>query len=109
MYSLRLLRFLVFFLTTLAAADPICSSIFGKPSYNDCEDLATELWSSWPGDSIHPPLDVGTQFFSLPGAEVPQWARRYSRARRVELPKFAGHGKFHIYCAIVVGWLMAYD
>ena len=83
------------FLVTIsvAAADPICSSIFGQPSFNDCEELGVQLLDSWPGDKPQPSSDRYTHFFSVPGAEIPFWVSRRPSLRRVDLPKFASHSK----------------
>lgn len=74
------------------AADPICSSIFGNPGYNDCALLVAKLYTQWPNET-NPSRDRKSHFLSLPGAEIPSWVRGGSRYQRVDLPLFARPGE----------------
>ncbi len=82
---------LLYCLMEVAIGDPICSEIFGNPVYNDCEELATELWDGWPGERPRP--DRILHLFTVPGAEIPSWVTPHSRNRRVNLPRFASEGQ----------------
>lgn len=45
MYGAYLVYFgLLYHLMEIVKGDPICSEVFGSPNYNDCEELATELY-----------------------------------------------------------------
>lgn len=89
--EMPILSILSLLLVGLATADPICSHIFGRPSYNDCEELATELTYGWPSDIYKGVKRLN--LFSLPGAEIPSWVGRRSRYHHVNLPRFAGHSE----------------
>ena len=75
----------------LAMGDPICSEVFGNPTYNDCEELATELNGGWPGEEPRP--DLRLHLFTVPDVVIPSWVTPHSRNRRVTLPKFASEGE----------------
>lgn len=93
---LRLFCLLTILVLDLIAADPICSDIFGHPSFNDCGELAVELFENWPGESERFRKVSYLKIFSLRGAAIPEWIGRNPRYNQVDLPKFAGEGKsFH--------------
>ncbi|CAD6563513.1 MAG: hypothetical protein ASARMPRED_000002 [Alectoria sarmentosa] len=70
--------------------DPVCGEIFGSPTYNDCEELATELSGGWPGEEPRP--DRRLHLFTVPDAVIPSWVSPHPRNRRVILPQFASEG-----------------
>lgn len=87
-------------LTTSTAADPICSSIFGSPNPNDCEDLAIDLLHGWPGEKEEKAGYGIRHVFALPGSRIPSWIGAHASYRDVVLPKFAEHGKLHPECEL---------
>lgn len=88
---------LLYYFMKLAIGDPICNEVFGKPTYNDCEELATELSGGWPGDNPRP--DRRLHLFAVPDAEIPSWVSPHPRNRRVTLPQFASEGEAGIQCS----------
>ena len=82
---------LVYFLTELARGDPICNEYFGSPTYNDCEELATELSGGWPGEKPRP--DRALHLFAVPEAVIPSWVSPHPRNRRVTVPKVVSEGQ----------------
>lgn len=81
---------LTYYIMILVIGDPICNDYFGRPTYNDCEELATELSGGWPGEEPRP--DRRLHLFSVPDAVIPSWVTPHSRNRRVTLPKLATEG-----------------
>ena len=82
---------LVYYLMESAMGNTICSEIFGSPTYNDCEELATELSGGWPGEEPRP--DQRLHLFTVPDAVIPSWVSPHPRNRRVILPQFASEGQ----------------
>ena len=81
---------LVYYLMESATGDTVCSEIFGSPTYNDCEELATELSGGWPGEEPRP--DRRLHLFTVPDAVIPSWVSPHPRNRKVILPQFASEG-----------------
>ena len=92
----RLDLWLLIFLS-VAATDPTCSLLYGRPIYSDCLDLISILYSGgWPGESPDP----RKHFFSISGALVPDYATAGARHNRKFLPMIAVNGKSFntLYC-----------
>ncbi len=70
-----------------AAEEPRCDLDYGSPSYNDCRDLALQLWDGWPGNFG----DNREHLFSVRGATIPGWAPAI--ISRKYLPIFAIQGQ----------------
>ena len=81
---------LLYSLFRLVVGHPVCGEIFGRPSYSDCEELATDLDTGWPGDEPRP--DRRMHFFSVLDAEILSWVSPHPRYQRIYLPKFAQQG-----------------
>lgn len=78
---------LLYHLMCVAMGNPTCSEVFGNPTYNDCEELATELSGGWPDEEPRP--DRHLHPFTVPGAVIPSWVSPHPRNRRVTLPRLA--------------------
>ena len=90
-------------LVTFVAADPICSSIFGNPSFRDCHLLGLELMNGWPTSSeVQPDRDRRLHLFSLPTADVPSWVSPRAQVQRVDLPRFGWQGVYPLDANIVL-------
>lgn len=82
---------LLYYSMKVAMGDPVCGETFGTPTYNDCEELATELIGGWPGEEPRP--DRCLHLFTVPDAIIPSWVSLNTHNRRVTLPKFASEGQ----------------
>lgn len=77
------------FIHLATSQDPFCNLAYGSPNYNDCRDLALELWDGWPGDIP----DRREHLFSVDGALIPEWAPVGSRNNREFVPRTATKGQ----------------
>lgn len=88
-YQAFLTALLLHLIYPAAADDPFCNLVYGTPNYNDCRDLALQLYDGWPGTIG----DRREHFFSLLGAMIPDWAPVSSRNNRKVVPRIAIHGQ----------------